>query len=315
MTSAATANNSAAAQEAKRGVICGLAAYLVWGFFPVFFKLVAHVSPLEVVAHRIVWSMAFLAVLLTVTGRWGEIRAALRVPKTLLTLCCTTVLIAMNWLVFIYAVGRGEVLQSSLGYFMTPLINVLLGFVLLRERMQRWQAASLVLAVAGVILSAIRVGSVPWIAIVLAITFGLYGLLRKTVAVDSVVGLSIETFLIGPPAVVYLLNLGLSGRGTFLAGSGADSVVLFLSGVVTAVPLLIFTAAARRLRLMTIGFLQYITPSIHFLLAVGLYGEEFNATHLATFLCIWSGLALYSWSAITLARRGGAAPLPREAEA
>ena len=287
----------------RRGVLCGLTAYLVWGFFPLFFKTVAHVHPLEVVAHRIVWSMLFLALLVTVTGRWGEIGSALRVAKTFSTLCVTTVLIAANWLVFIYAIGRGEVLQSSLGYFITPLVNVFLGFALLGERLHRWQTVSLVLAVAGVVLPAARYGQVPWIALVLAVTFGLYGLLRKTVAVDSLVGLSIETFLAGPVALLFLVKLGFAGQGAFLAGSLHDNLILPLTGVVTAVPLLLFTAAARRLRLVTMGFLQYITPSLHFLLAVWVYGERFTAAHLVSFLCIWTGLALYSWSAFTMARR------------
>ncbi|UFS70110.1 EamA family transporter RarD [Geomonas sp. RF6] len=303
MSTGATEAGLTAAQESRRGVLCGLAAYLVWGFFPLFFKLVSHIPPLEVVAHRIVWSMLFLAVLVTVSGRWGEIRSAFRVWKTFATLCCSTVLIAANWLIFIYAIGKGEVLQSSLGYFMNPLVNVLLGFLLLRERMQRLQAVSLLLAVVGVAVSAVTLGAVPWIAILLAITFGLYGLLRKTVAVDSLVGLSMETFLAGPMALVLLVNLGLTGRGAFLAGPAADTGVLILCGVVTAVPLLFFAAAARRLRLMTMGFLQYITPSLHFLQAVWLYHEPFTAANLASFLCIWSGLALYSWSAISTARR------------
>lgn len=291
------------AQDVRRGVLCGLSAYLVWGFFPLFFKAVSSVPPLEVVAHRIVWSMLLLALLVTLTGRWSEIRSALRVGRTFLTLCCSTVLITMNWLIFIYAIERGEVLQSSLGYFMNPLVNVFLGFALLGERMQRWQAVSVGLALAGVALSALRVGEVPWIALVLAVTFGLYGLLRKTVAVDSLVGLSIETFLAGPVALFFLAHLELTGRGAFLHGPFETSTLLVLSGVVTAVPLLLFTAAARRLRLMTIGFLQYITPSLHFLLAVRVFGETFTAAHLFTFMCIWSGLALYSWSAITVARR------------
>lgn len=299
-------------REARLGVICGLAAYLVWGFFPIFFKLVDHIPPLEVVAHRVVWSMVLLAAMVTAKGRWGDLRAAFANRKILATLCCTTVLIATNWLVFIYAIGKGEVLQSSLGYFMTPLVNIVLGYVFLHERMQRWQAVGVLLAVIGLALSALRLGTIPWIALGLAATFGLYGLLRKTVPVDSLVGLSVETFLAGPAAALYLVLLGATGHGAFLAGPVRDSAVLVLSGVVTAIPLLIFTAATKRLRLMTIGFLQYITPSIHFLLAVCVYREEFNASHLITFLCVWSGLLVYSWCTITLARR---APVRLEAAA
>jgi chloramphenicol-sensitive protein RarD len=303
MSNEGRADPATAAAAIRRGVLCGLTAYLAWGFFPLFFKTVSHIPPLEVVAHRIVWSMLFLALLVTVTGRWGEIGSALRVAKTFSTLCATTVLIAANWLVFIYAIGQGEVLQSSLGYFINPLVNVFLGYVLLGERLHRWQIVSLVLAMTGVVLPAVRYGQVPWIALALAVSFGLYGLLRKTVAVDSLVGLSIETFLAGPVALLFLVKLGYSGQAAFLAGSLHDNLILPLTGVVTAVPLLLFTAAARRLRLVTMGFLQYITPSLHFLLAVWVYGERFTATHLVSFLCIWAGLALYSWSAFTMSRR------------
>jgi chloramphenicol-sensitive protein RarD len=314
MSSGGGGDCATASAAIRRGVLCGLTAYLVWGFFPLFFKMLSHVPPLEVVAHRIVWSMLFLAVLVTATGRWGEIGSALRVAKTFSTLCATTVLIAVNWLVFIYAVGHGEVLQSSLGYFINPLVNVFLGYVLLGERLQRWQTVSLVLAMTGVVLPAVRYGQVPWIALVLAVSFGLYGLLRKTVAVDSLVGLSIETFLAGPVALLFLVKLGFAGQGAFLAGSLHDNLILPLTGLVTAVPLLLFTAAARRLRLVTMGFLQYITPSLHFLLAVWVYGERFTATHLFSFLCIWSGLALYSWSAFTMARRVAAPAVVAEVE-
>lgn len=294
-----------AASEAaatRQGVLCGLAAYLVWGFFPLYFKAIQHVPPLEVVSHRIVWSMLFLVLLVTVTRRWREIRAAIRTSKTILTLCGTTLLIAANWLVFIFAIERGEVLQSSLGYFMTPLVNVFLGFALLGERLRRWQIVSLVLAALGVLVLSLRVGQMPWIALVLAVSFGLYGLLRKTVAVDSLVGLAIETLVAAPVALVFLCWLGMAGKGAFLAGSLHDNLILPLAGVVTAVPLLWFTAAARRLRLATMGFLQYITPSIQFILAVWAFGERFTPTHLIAFGCIWGGLALYSWSAIVTSR-------------
>ncbi|RII29182.1 MAG: EamA family transporter RarD [Geobacter sp.] len=281
----------------------GLAAYLVWGFFPLYFKAVQHVPPLEVVSHRIVWSMLFLALLVTGTRRWREIGAAFRTPKTILTLSGTTLLIAANWLIFIFAVEKGEVLQSSLGYFMNPLVNVFLGFALLGERLRRWQTVSLVLAASGVLIMSLRVGQIPWIALLLAVTFGLYGLLRKTAVVDSLVGLSIETFLAAPAALAFLCWLGMAGKGAFLAGSLHDDLILPLAGVVTAVPLLWFTAAARRLRLATMGFLQYITPSIQFILAVWAFGEKFTPTHLIAFSCIWGGLALYSWSALVSSRR------------
>jgi chloramphenicol-sensitive protein RarD len=292
-----------AQESARQGFFLGLAAYLVWGFFPLYFKGVADVPPLEVVAHRIVWSMLFLVLLVSIKGRWRELRAALRVRSTCITLCATTLLIAVNWLVFIHAVAVGQVLQSSLGYFITPLVNIILGFVVLGERLRPVQVLSILLAAAGVLVLTLRVGQLPWIALVLAVTFGLYGLLRKTAAVDSLLGLTIETCLAAPVALLFLVQTAWSGTGAFLDGTLSHNLLLPLAGVVTAVPLLFFAAAARRLRMATIGFLQYLTPSIHFLLAVALFGEPFTVSHRFAFACIWSGLVLYGWSTLRQARR------------
>jgi chloramphenicol-sensitive protein RarD len=284
-----------------RGLLCGLTAYVVWGFFPVFFKAVRQVPPLEVVSHRIVWSAAFLIVVVTLLRKWSGIAAAVRVRRTLGALVLSTALIFTNWLVFIFAVGRGEVLQSSLGYFITPLVNVLLGFIFLRERLRPLQWCSLFLALGGVLCLTARIGSFPWIAVVLAFTFGMYGLIRKTVAIDSLGGLTVETLLAAPAALAYLLFMAKTGRAAFLSGGSAD-FLLPLAGVVTAVPLLLFAAAARRLRLATMGFLQYITPTLHFLLAVLMYRESFTPVHLVSFSAIWVGIAFYSFDAFYGAR-------------
>lgn len=297
-------NSTATHQDqTSRGVIYGFLAYFVWGFFPIYFKALHGIPPLEVVAHRIVWSVLFLLVLVGVTGAWKEIRAAFGNRQVLLTLVGSTCLITANWLVFIYAVGKGQVLQSSLGYFMTPLVNVLLGMVFLRERLRPLQVASLLLAIAGVTLLTVRVGTVPWISLVLAGTFGLYGLLRKTVRVESLAGLLVETLLTGPLALAYLIWLAIQGMGAFPAAADQGAMLLPLIGVMTATPLLLFASAARRLRLATIGFLQYLTPSMHFALAVLLYHEPFTRTHLMTFILIWSGLSLYSFDAARVYRR------------
>jgi chloramphenicol-sensitive protein RarD len=209
-------------------------------------------------------------------------------------------------LVFIYAVGQGQVLQSSLGYFITPLVNVLLGMVFLRERLRRLQVVSLLLAVAGVGLLTVRVGAVPWISLALAASFGLYGLLRKTAHVESLAGLLVETLLTGPLALAYLIWLGAHGRGAFPGAVDQGALWLPLAGVLTATPLLLFAAAARRLPLATIGFLQYLTPSLQFALAVLAYGEQFTTTHMVTFILIWSGLALYTADAVRTFRDPGA---------
>lgn len=257
----------------------------------------AHIPPLEVLAHRCAWSLATLLVFLAATGGWGKVRAALAERRTLLTLCATTLLIATNWFVFLYAVANNQVLQSSFGYFINPLVSVLLGFLFLRERLRRLQAASVFFALAGVLVLAFHHGSPPWIALVLAVTFALYGLLRKVVAVDALTGLAVETLLLFPLASGYLIYLGATGKGAFPSAAVGDDILLPLAGVITAVPLLWFSAAARRLRLSTVGFMQYVTPTLHFLLAVLAFGEPFSRTELASFACIWTGLLLYSCDA------------------
>jgi len=284
----------AAAETRRLGVIYGLAAYLCWGFFPLYFKSVKLVPPLEMVSHRIVWSLAFLLLLITWKRSWRSMMELLTLPKSLAVLVATTLLIATNWLVFIYAISIGEVLQSSLGYFINPLVSVLLGFVFLRERLERPQWISLALAACGVVYLAVQYGRMPWIALILALSFGLYGLIRKALHVEPLVGLTVETLLLAPFALFYLLRLHQDGTGIFLAHSAQLDLLIPMSGVVTAIPLLLFAAAAKKLRLATIGFLQYITPTMHFLLAITVFGETFTHTHLISFLFIWSGLALYS---------------------
>uniref|UniRef100_C6DYN0 RarD protein, DMT superfamily transporter n=1 Tax=Geobacter sp. (strain M21) TaxID=443144 RepID=C6DYN0_GEOSM len=297
MTKPADTSELAATEARRLGVIYGLAAYLCWGFFPLYFKSVKIVPPLEMVSHRIVWSLAFLLLLITWKRAWRSMLELLTLPKSLAVLTATTLLIATNWLVFIYAISVGEVLQSSLGYFINPLVSVLLGFVFLRERLERPQWISLALAVAGVLYLAIEYGSMPWIALALALSFGLYGLIRKALPVEPLVGLTVETLLLAPFALYYLVHLNQTGAGIFLTHSTALDLLIPMSGIVTAIPLLLFAAAAKKLRLATIGFLQYITPTMHFLLAITIFGETFTHTHLVSFLFIWSGLALYSWHA------------------
>lgn len=240
----------------------------------------------------------FLLILLGFRKQLGSILTTLKDRSTLLTLCGSTLLIATNWLVFLYAIQRGEVLQSSLGYFITPLLSVLLGFIFLRERLDRWQKLSVLLALIGVLIITFDHGQVPWIALTLASSFGLYGLLRKLAKVEALVGLTVETMLLAPVALGYILFLANTLQGNFLVGPLRLDILLPLSGMVTAIPLLLFVGAARRLQLATIGFLQYITPSLHFLLAVGLYNEPFSASQFSSFLFIWLGLAVYSGNAL-----------------
>ena len=289
--------NTVHKQEAAAGLGYGIVAYLIWGFFPVYFKALATVPPLQVVCHRIVWSVLFLWIIIGWRGKWRDLWDAFRNRKALTLLTFSALLIATNWLVFIIAVGHAQVIQSSLGYFMTPFISVLLGVIFLQERLRRLQMISLLLAAVGVLLLTIQYGQVPWVAIMLALTFGSYGLVRKVVAVDSLTGLTVETLLLGPMALGYLIFVFWRGSNAFPVQGAQTSALLALSGVATAVPLLLFASAARRLRLATIGFLQYITPTLHFLLAVLLYKEPFTRAHLASFLFIWGGLCCYSYDA------------------
>ena len=284
-------------QSAAVGLGYGILAYLIWGTFPVYFKALASVPAFQVVSHRIVWSVLFLWIIIAWNGRWHDLQGAFRNRRTLALLTASAVLIATNWLVFIIAVGHAQVIQSSLGYFMTPFVSVLLGVIFLQERLRRMQLISLALAAVGVLLLTIQYGRFPWVALILALTFGSYGLLRKIVAVDSLTGLTVETLLLGPAAFAYLLFVSWQGTNAFPAQGVLTSTLLVLAGVTTAVPLLLFASAARRLRLATIGFLQYITPTLHFLLAVLLYKEPFTQAHLSSFLFIWSGLICFSYDA------------------
>ena len=278
----------------RSGVFYALAAYFVWGFFPLYFKAVAHVAPLEVLCHRIVWSLVVVIFILASKRHFGVLWDAIRQPRSLALLSATTLLITCNWLVFIIAIERGEVLQSSLGYFINPIVSVLLGFVFLGERLTTRQWGSVFLAAIGVAFLAFHAGKLPWISLVLACSFALYGLLRKTAAVGPLEGLAVETLLAFPLAILYLVYRMAEGKGAFLGGSLRDDFLLPLAGVVTALPLLWFAAAARQLRLSTIGLMQYITPSLHFLLAVWLFGEQFTLIHLVSFAFIWCGLAIFT---------------------
>ncbi|MCK5912321.1 MAG: EamA family transporter RarD [Desulfuromusa sp.] len=284
--------------ESKKGLILGFLAYLIWGSFPAFFKLLPEATPLEIVSHRIFWSAIFLFLLVLIRRQTRKVYLAIVDRKILMTLCGSTLLIATNWLTFLFAIQRGEVLQSSLGYFITPLLSVLLGLIFLAERLGIWQKISVLLASSGVLYLIFEYGQVPWIALILATSFGFYGLLRKVARIDALIGLTVETLLLAPIAGGYLLYLSYSGQATFMSGSLDYNLLLPLAGVITAIPLLFFISAARRLQLATIGFLQYLTPTLHFVLAVVVFLEPFSREQFISFLLIWLGLVVYSVDAI-----------------
>ena len=293
----------------RSGVACAVAAFLMWGLFPLYWKPLAAVPAIEVVAHRTFWGLVSVAIWITLQRHWHEVRAVAARPRTLLVLTGSATLIALNWLLYIWAVTHGHVMESSLGYFINPLVNVLLGVLVLRERLGRVQWVAVALAAAGVAVLTVGYGRFPWIALGLAVSFALYGLARKMVAADAVTGLLYETAILAPLAGGYLVMLAARGTGALGHRGAAVDVLLVLAGAVTAVPLVLFTVGARRLPLSTVGLIQYISPSCQFLLAVLLYREPFTAVHAATFACIWAALALLTWD---IKNKLTAAPSPEK---
>jgi len=284
-----------------------VAAFLLWGLFPLYWKLLAAVPALEVVAHRMAWGLVAVAAWVTLRGRWADARAVASRPRTVGRLAASGALISVNWLLYIWAVVHDRVVEASLGYFINPLVNVVLGVMVLHERLSRAQRIAVVLAAAGVAVLTLAHGRLPWIALALAISFGLYGLARKTVGADAVVGLLWETALVTPLAVAYLVSLGHRGTGAFGASHPGTSALLALGGPVTAVPLALFAQGARSLPLATVGFLQYLSPSLQFLLAVLVFREPFTTVHAATFAFIWAALAILTWDLRRRLRHEGAA--------
>jgi chloramphenicol-sensitive protein RarD len=280
-------------ERARAGVIYGILAYGAWGLVPIYFHAVSSVPALEVLMHRVAWSVVLLSVLMFLRRQWGTAWAALRHRRTLLTLLLTSLFIAINWYLFIWTVEHDRIMESSLGYFINPLVNVLLGFVFLRERLRRLQILGLALAALGVATQTYLLGSLPVVSLVLAGSFGMYGLLRKTARVESLVGLTVETTILLPIALSYLIWAGVMGRGAFLTHTPGMDVLLVLAGVVTAVPLLWFAAAARRIQLTTMGFLQYLAPTGHLFCAL-YYGETLEWQRLLSFGFIWIALVIYS---------------------
>lgn len=292
-------DGDAAPNEVRTGLLLGLGAYFAWGFLPIYMKSVAAVPAPQILAHRILWSLALLTIVVAALRRWQPVAALMRQPRNLALLGLTALLIGGNWLIYIWAVNAGRVLETSLGYFINPLVNVALGVLILKERLRRVQLGAVGLAAVGVAVLGIAQGGLPWIALALAFSFSTYGLIRKMLPVDPLTGLLAETALLAPLCLGYLLWVDSIGAGHFGKSAGIDAL-LVLSGLVTAAPLLMFAASTKRLRYATVGLLQYIAPTIQFLLAVFLFREALTSAHLITFACIWIGLIAYaadSWRA------------------
>lgn len=290
-------------RETRVGVFYGLAAYGWWGFAVIYFKAIDHVEPSEVLAHRILWSALLLSGLLLLRGGWREAAHSLRSPRTLCALSLSTILIALNWFTFIWAVDQGRVLEASLGYFINPLVTVALGVIFLGERLRPAQVLALLLSALAVVWLTVQEGRLPGISLILAFSFSFYGLLRKQVAADALTGLSVETLLLVPLAGFWLLHLSGRGELSFGALDRPTDLLLIAGGAVTALPLLWFANAARRLPYSTVGFLQYIAPSLQFVLAVLFFGELLGWNRLLAFGLIWSALAVFSWDALVQSRR------------
>ncbi|MDF1525124.1 MAG: EamA family transporter RarD [bacterium] len=288
--------------QGRSGFWMGLAAYSIWGFFPLYFKALAQVPAAEVLAHRIIWSAAFLLIFVAVTRSGARLRSMVLNRRTLATLTLTTLLISTNWFVFIYAVAAGKVLESSLGYYLNPLVSIFLAAVFLREKLTGRQKVAIALAAAGVGVQTVMIGRLPLISITLAFSFGLYGLIRKAACLPAVTGLAIETTLLSPLALGYLLWLFSADRLSFMALGKNIDILLLLAGVITVTPLILFGGALNRLRLSTMGIMQYIVPTAHFAWAVFAFGEPFTTSHLVSFGFIWAGLFLYSSESLGISR-------------
>lgn len=289
-------------QRTRAGLFYGFAAYGAWGLVPLYFNSF-ECNPKEIVAHRVLWSALLLGFILTVFRRWPEVRTVFRQRRILLLLATSAYLVAANWYVYIFAVTSQQITQASLGYFILPLVNALIGMVFFGERPRVAQALALCLAAAGVVYLAVSFGQLPWIGITLAISFALYGVVRKVVPVDGILGLSIETFLLAPTAAVLLVVWEQAGGMAFGHRTWTNDVLIACSGFVTTFPLVCFAQAVRRVSLLTIGVLQYLSPSIQLIIGVFVFGEAFTENHQISFGLIWSGLLLFAIDSLLAVRR------------
>jgi len=289
--------------ESTKGTISTITAFFVWGIFPIYWKALQHVSSTQILAHRVVWSLAFVLVLLSIQRRWNEAKSVMSFYPNMSIFLVTSFLLGGNWLIYIWAVNSNQIVEASLGYFINPLVNVCLGMVFLRERLYRSQFVSVALAFVGVLFLTLQYGRLPWIAFTLALTFGTYGLLRKTAKAGSMVGLLFDTGFLAPISLLYLLFLAAHGSGAFVSINLKTDALLIGAGVVTAVPLLLFAYGARRIQYSTVGFLQYIAPTGQLLVGVFLYREQFTRAHAIGFGLVWVALLLYSTSTFLTYKR------------
>jgi chloramphenicol-sensitive protein RarD len=304
-------------EERRAGIAAGLSAYVLWGLFPLYFPLLQPAGGVEIVAHRVLWSLLSIAVLITVVRRWPQVRAVVADRRALGVLAVAAVLIAANWTIFVVAVNAGHVVETSLGYFINPLVSVLLGVVVFRERLRPLQWAAVAIAAVAVLVLTVDYGRPPWIALSLAASFGGYGLMKKLVRVDAMPGLFVETALVVVPAAVFLGVLQSRGQSSFAAHGAGHAVLLVSSGVATAIPLLLFAAAARRIPLSTVGLLQYVTPLMQLAIGVFVDHEPMPPARLVGFAVVWVALGVFTVDSLRSARGAArlrrATPVPLEA--
>jgi chloramphenicol-sensitive protein RarD len=287
----------------NKGILAGIGAYTLWGLFPIYWRLLEKDPAIEILAHRMVWSLVFVAGILTVQKDWRWLGEVLRNRKTMVVYTLAAILLSLNWYTYIWAVNAGFVVEASLGYFINPLVNFLLGVIFFGERLRGGQVVAVMLAVLGVVYLTVNYGSLPWISLVLAFTFGMYGLIKKTASLESMHGFSLETMVLFLPALVYLLYREATGVGAFVHQGTIITLLLILAGPVTSIPLLMFGYAARRIPLSMLGFIQYIAPTLQFLLGVFVYLEPFPKARLVGFCIIWLALLVYSLEGVFFNRK------------
>ncbi|MFY8300781.1 EamA family transporter RarD [Pseudoalteromonas sp. SS15] len=289
--------------QTQQGYLYAVLAFLMWGMAPIYFKQIESIAALEILTHRVIWSVLFLILIVFAAKQWHQIQHVIKKPKLLGMLCISSTLLGFNWVLFIWAVNNDHMLDASLGYYINPLLNVLLGVIFLSERLRKWQIIAVAIASLGVLLQVIAYGSFPVVAFALASSFAIYGLLRKKMPVESLPGLLIEALILMPFAIIYWYLTPATVSSDMFNNEVLLNILLVSAGVVTTLPLLCFIGAAKRLPYSTLGLFQYLGPSIMFTLAVTLYGEVFSIERAVTFACIWGALALYSWDSLRASKK------------
>ena len=288
--------------EKTTGVIYAVTAYILWGILPVYWKFISSVSSIEILSNRIVWAFVFTILIIIVTKQWSELKLIAKDKKQMFYIFIASILIAINWGLYIWAVNSDKIVDASLGYYINPLLAVALGVIIFKEKISYWTGAALTIASIGVIVKTVQYGKIPWISLGLAISFGLYGAIKKSVKANSIVGLTLETAMLTPVAAAYIVSRHVSGLGAFKTEGTLVILLLIGAGVVTAIPLLLFASSARRLPLSLIGFTQYISPTISLIIGVFVYNEGFTTVDMIAFCFIWAALIVYSFSQISLVK-------------